>query len=120
MSFARDGFGRRIAENFTAETEGGKGSGRGNLLPSKRDCPSGVGTRPTPAKRDDTRSNRPTSSKRQGFGQMDPLVYRKRRRHQRLLAGVSSFDLSVYVRHLLFIAGQKPTHTSNCGVVSAS
>ena len=57
--------------------KGGKGSSRSNLLPSKRDCPSGVGTRPTPAKRDDTRANRPTSSEHQGFGQMDPLVYRK-------------------------------------------
>ena len=41
-------------------------------------------------------------------------------RHQRLLAGVSSFDLLSTFRHPLFIAGQKPTHTSNCGVVSAS
>ena len=72
VSFSEDGFERRFADNFTAETEGGKGSSRGNLLPSKRGYPSGIGTRPTPAKHDDTRAGRPIPSEHQGFGQADP------------------------------------------------
>ena len=100
--------------------EGGKGSSRGNLLPSNRDCPSGVGTWPTPAKRDDTRASRPTSSERQGFGQMDPLVYGKwaltstsSRRSFVIRSSCPRPSSVVYSR-------EKPTHTNNCSVVSAS
>ena len=120
VSFSEDGFEWRFADNFTAKTEGGKRSSRGNLLPSKRDCPRGIGTRPTPAKCDDTRAGRPIPSEHQGFGQMDPLVYRKwaststsSRRGFVIRSSCSCLSSVVYSR-------EKPTHTSNCGVVSAS
>ena len=119
ISFSEDGFELWFADNFTVETEGGKGSSRGNLLPSKRDCPSGIGTRPTPAKRDDTRAGRPIPSEHQGFGQVDPLVYRK-------WASTSSSRRGFVIRSSclrpssVVYSREKPTHTSNCGVVSAS
>ena len=97
-----------------------KGSSRGNLLPLKREYASGVGTRPTPAKSDDTRAGGPIPSEHQGFGQVDPLVYRKwaststsSRRGFVIRSSWLRPSSNVYSR-------EKPIHTSNCGVVSAS
>ena len=62
--------------NFTAETEGGRGVVR-QLLLLKRGYLSGLGTRPIPVKRDNTRAGRSIPSEHQGVGQMDPLAYRE-------------------------------------------
>ena len=120
VSFSEDGFEQRLADNFTAETEGGKGSSWGNLLPSKRGYPSGIGTQPTPAKHYNTRAGRPIPFEDQGLGQMDPLAYMEwvststsSRRGFVIQSSCLQPSSVVYSR-------EKPTHTSNCGVVSAS
>ena len=120
VSFSEDGFERCLADNFTAETEGRKGSSRDNLLPSKRGYPSGIGTRPTPAKHDDTRAGRPIPSEHQGFGQMDPLAYREWESTSTSSRRGFVIQSSCLQPSSIFYSREKPTHTSNCGVVSAS
>ena len=79
--------------NFTAEMEGGKGSSRGNLLPSKRDYPGGVELG-LPAMIPGQIVLCPPNTR--GWSNGSSLFINRGRRHLRLLAGVASFDLSAY------------------------
>ena len=95
--------------------KGGRGV-VGQPLPLMRGYPSGIGTRPIPAKHNNTRAGHPIPSEHQGFGQLILLLIWNGRRHQRLLARVLSFDLPVYTSHRCLYQGEAYSHQwPQCG-----
>ena len=95
--------------------KGGRGV-VGQPLPSKRGYPSGIGTRPIPAKHDKTRAGGPIPSEHQGFGHSILLLIERGRRHQRLLAGVFVIQSSCLYQSSVFIPGEAYSHQwPRCG-----
>ena len=82
----------------------------------KREYPSGIGTRPIPAKHNNTRAGRPIPSEHQGFGHLLLLLIGSGRRHQRLLAGVFVIQSSCLYQSSVFIPGEAYSHQwPRCG-----
>ena len=98
--------------------KGGRGV-VGQPLPSRKGYPSGIGTRPIPAKHDNTRAGRPIPSDHQGFVHSILLLIERGADINVFSPGLSSSNLLVYTSHPCLYQ-EKPIHTSGLGVVSAS
>ena len=90
------------------------------VLPIKRSRwggnTSGIGTRPIPAKHNNTRAGRPIPSELQGFGHSLILLIGGGRRYQRRLAGVFVIQSSCLCQSSVFIPGEAYSHQwSRCG-----